>query len=145
MPKKASSDKPIILFMDSLHAENVDDMIQNLREYLELEYIEKKVEPENRKYFLDQSYEWTPFDAESVPHYSPKLPKQKNYTDCGLFVLQYAETFLLKPDFILDDLPQEDGTLFHKRIVDSKRDEIMRIIIAIAEKTVPTHMIGSVY
>ena len=46
---------------------------------------------------------------------------------------------------MLNDLHQEDGTLFHKRIVDSKRDEIMRIIIAIAENTVPTEQIGYVY
>ena len=35
--------------------------------------------------------------------------------------------------------------MFHSRIVDSKRDEIMRIIIAIAEKTVPTEKIGQVF
>ena len=43
MPKEACKDKPFILFMDSLHADSVDEMMQHLREYLELEFIEKKV------------------------------------------------------------------------------------------------------
>ena len=43
MPKKACSDKPIILFMDSFNTDQADDMMQYLREYLELEFIEKKV------------------------------------------------------------------------------------------------------
>jgi hypothetical protein len=29
--------------MDSLHADNVDGMMQHLREYLELEFLEKKI------------------------------------------------------------------------------------------------------
>ena len=98
--------------MDSLHADNVDEMMQHLREYLELEFIEKKVEPADRKYFYDPIYKWTPFNYDRAvsqpknqfPHYQPKLPKQQNFTDCGLFVLQYAETFLLNPQFILNDL-----------------------------------------
>lgn len=113
MPEKACSDKPIILFMDSLHADSVDEMMQSLREYLELEFIEKKVAPEHKKYFLEAKYEWRVFDQTRVPHYQPKLPKQQNFTDCGLFVLQYAETFLSKPDFVLHDLHQKSGSLFH--------------------------------
>lgn len=87
MPKEACKDKPFILFMDSLHADSVDEMMQHLREYLELEFIEKKVQPAERKYFYDPAYKWTPFNFERVPHYQPKLPKQQNFTDCGLFVL----------------------------------------------------------
>mmetsp|Transcript_74 Transcript_74/g.145 ORF Transcript_74/g.145 Transcript_74/m.145 type:complete len:161 (-) Transcript_74:186-668(-) len=73
------------------------------------------------------------------------LPKQRNFYDCGLFVLQYAETFLLQPDFVLKDLRQEEGELFHRRVVNSKRDEIMRIIIAIAEQSVSVAHMGQVY
>jgi len=56
MPKEASKDKPIILFMDSLSAENVEDMMQYLREYLELEFIEKKVDAADKKYFMSPDY-----------------------------------------------------------------------------------------
>lgn len=87
MPTQASSDKPIILFMDSLNADSVDEMMQHLREYLELEFIEKKVPPEHKKFFMEPKYNWKPFDMTDVPHYCPKLPKQSNFTDCGLFVL----------------------------------------------------------
>lgn len=104
MPKEVCEGKPIILFMDSLHADGVPEMMQNLREYLELEFIEKKVEMADRKYFLESEYKWQPFDYSTVPHYQPDLPKQKNFTDCGLFVLQYAETFLFQPDFVMKDL-----------------------------------------
>ena len=58
MPHKAIEDKPIILFMDSLNTDSVEDMMQYLREYLELEFIEKKVEPAQKKYFLDSKYQW---------------------------------------------------------------------------------------
>ena len=69
MPKEACGDKPIILFMDSLHADSVDDMMQHLREYLELEFIEKKVKAEDKKYFYDPAYKWCPFNVDRVPHY----------------------------------------------------------------------------
>lgn len=60
-------------------------------------------------------------------------------------MLQYAETFLSEPDFVLSDLHQKEGTLFHQRIVDSKRDEIKRMIIALAEKTVSIEKMGEIY
>lgn len=44
MPDQACSDKPIVLFMDSLNADSVDEMMQALREYLELEFLEKKID-----------------------------------------------------------------------------------------------------
>jgi len=75
----------------------------------------------------------------------PRLPKQRNFYDCGLFVLQYAETFLLQPEFVLKDLHQRQGELFHRRVVDSKRDEIKRMVIAIAEKTMPIEQMGQKY
>ena len=62
MPEKACSDKPIIVFMDSLGTAEVHEMMQYLREYLELEYIEKRIDPENKKYFFDTQYKWEPFD-----------------------------------------------------------------------------------
>jgi len=53
MPKEACGDKPFFLFMDSLNADSVDEMMQGLREYLELEFLEKKVEPADKKYFFE--------------------------------------------------------------------------------------------
>lgn len=101
MPEEASNDKPIILFMDSLNADNVDEMMRSIREYLELEFLDKKVKEDDKKYFASPSHNWKPFTPERLPHYCPRLPKQRNFTDCGLFVLQYAETFLVEPSFVL--------------------------------------------
>ena len=75
MPEKAISDKPVILFMDSLNADSVDDMMHCLREYLELEFLDKKVDAGDKKYFSSSSYGWKPFNQERFPHYCPKLPK----------------------------------------------------------------------
>ena len=97
MPNEACGDKPIILFMDSLNADNIDDMMHYLREYLELEFLDKKVDEADKKYFVQSSYGWKSFNQDRLPHYCPRLPKQRNFTDCGLFVLQYAETFLIDP------------------------------------------------
>lgn len=147
MPEKVAEDKPCILFMDSLQADNIEEMMQYLREYLELEFLEKKVAPEDKKYFLNETREfyWPRLNSQSVPNYNPNLPKQQNFTDCGLFVLQNTETFLLKPEFVLEDLHQRERVLFHNRVVDSKRDEIMRIIISLAEQTIPVDQFGKLY
>ena len=45
MPDKVVEDKPFILFMDSLESQGMDDNMISLREYMELEFIEKKVAP----------------------------------------------------------------------------------------------------
>ena len=74
MPKEANLEKPFILFMDSLSTD-VDDMMQYLREYLELEFLEKKVDAADKKHFLTPSYGWKLFDQQRLPHYCPNLPK----------------------------------------------------------------------
>ena len=43
MPEQVPSDKPFILYMDSLDSACVEDTIIAIREYMELEFIEKKV------------------------------------------------------------------------------------------------------
>ena len=133
MPEQVPSDKPFILYMDSLDSACVEDTIIAIREYMELEFIEKKVPQHQQKFFNDAAYKWKKFEYEKLPFYKPKTPKQKNFYDCGLFVLEFAETFLKQPEFVYNNLYQRNATLFHERIVDSKRDDIMRIIIAIAE------------
>ena len=75
-----------------------------MRQYVELEYIDKKVSIEHKKFFEDPAYGWEAFSEKSMPLLVPKLPKQNNYTDCGLFLLENVETFLLKPEFLLNNL-----------------------------------------
>ena len=53
MPAQAPDDKPFILYMDSLDSACVEETINAIREYMELEFIEKKVPPHQQKYFND--------------------------------------------------------------------------------------------
>ena len=68
-----------------------------------------------------------------MPHYQPQAPKQRNYTDCGLFLLEYVEAFLRDPDFMLNNLHQKEAKLFRTVLVDDKRDIIKRLVTTLAE------------
>jgi len=68
MPKEASKDKPIILYMDSLNSQPAEANMTALREYLEMEFLDKKVSADHKKFFSEK-YDWNPFDFDSMPHY----------------------------------------------------------------------------
>jgi sentrin-specific protease 7 len=55
-------------------------VFQTLREYLSCEYEAKMGKARD-------------FTVESMPACCPKVPQQPNFTDCGIFVLQYVESF----------------------------------------------------
>uniref|UniRef100_A0A915PSV9 Ubiquitin-like protease family profile domain-containing protein n=1 Tax=Setaria digitata TaxID=48799 RepID=A0A915PSV9_9BILA len=84
--------KTYIILLDSLA--DATDMkrkltVPVLREYLVCEYDDKrKVKDGDTKYFAKELVE------KIVPF---PVPQQRNYTDCGLFLLKFAECFLLKP------------------------------------------------
>ncbi|EFO27069.1 Ulp1 protease [Loa loa] len=84
--------KTCIILLDSLA--DAADMkrkltVPVLREYLVCEYEDKrKLKDGNTKYFAKELIE------KIVPF---PVPQQRNYTDCGLFLLKFAECFLLKP------------------------------------------------
>ena len=75
MPDKAPDDRPFILYMDSLESQGMDENMSALREYMELEYIEKKVDAAQQKYFTDPVYKWKKMDYDEMPFFKPKLPK----------------------------------------------------------------------
>ncbi|VDN59105.1 unnamed protein product [Dracunculus medinensis] len=63
-----------------------------LRDYLECEFNDKK-----KDYSLEQYY-----CKERIEKILPRfLPQQKNYTDCGLFLLKYSYLFLLRPPLFI--------------------------------------------
>ena len=68
-----------------------------------------------------------------MPHYLPIVPRQKNLTDCGLYLLENAEAFIRDPDFIIKNLYQKNVKLFKTRLVEDKRDILKRIITGLAE------------
>lgn len=57
-------------------------MVATLRDYLTCEYRAK----------MPNSQTHT-FTKDTIPGHSIKVPQQNNFTDCGLFLLQYVEHF----------------------------------------------------
>ncbi|KAJ1994522.1 hypothetical protein H4R33_000228 [Dimargaris cristalligena] len=62
----------------------------------------------------------------------PDAPFQTNSCDCGLFVLQYVESFLQAPDSILNVILNrpgtQEGSWFQPEIIDGKRTQILQLI-----------------
>jgi len=72
--------RPCILVFDSLRIGSRSKVVATLREYLECEYHEKIGKDRV-------------FSNETFPGCSPRVPQQPNFYDCGIFVLQYVESF----------------------------------------------------
>lgn len=72
--------RPCILVFDSLAGASRARIIATLRDYLRVEYKAKHNEERD-------------FSKLVVKGACPRVPQQNNYTDCGLFVLQYVESF----------------------------------------------------
>ena len=72
--------RPCVLVFDSLRIGSRSKVVATLREYLECEYREKIGNDRV-------------FSKETFPGCSPKVPQQPNFSDCGIFVLQYVESF----------------------------------------------------
>ncbi|XP_075233482.1 uncharacterized protein LOC142331448 isoform X2 [Lycorma delicatula] len=87
-PSKAPSREPIkqpcILIFDSLAGASRARVVATLRDYLRIEY--------RAKHGCDRD-----FSNNVMKGASPKVPQQTNYTDCGLYVLQYVEAFFQNP------------------------------------------------
>jgi sentrin-specific protease 7 len=74
--------RPYILIFDSIkgHFESHLKVATALREYVSSVFLEKFGEVKN-------------FDETTMPSESPNVPRQPNKTDCGLFLIQYMESF----------------------------------------------------
>ncbi|XP_014218710.1 sentrin-specific protease 7 isoform X2 [Copidosoma floridanum] len=106
--------RPCILVFDSLYS-NKTAVVNKLRGYLTCEYLAKKGE---KKLF-------SPSNLRLV---RPKIPKQSNATDCGLYVLQYVENFFKVPieDYTEPRIDLRDW--FTEEIIDHKREDIANLI-----------------
>ena len=83
--------RPCILIFDSLVGCSRNRVMATLRDYLQIEYQVKKTETEKELSDLDRP---TLFTKETMPGSCLKVPQQNNYSDCGVYVLQYAESFM---------------------------------------------------
>lgn len=84
--------RPCILIFDSLAGASRARVVATLRDYLSCEYVAKMGSEKV-------------FSKDTIKGASLKVPQQSNFTDCGLYVLQYVESFfkvrLYQNDFFL--------------------------------------------
>ncbi|XP_073163060.1 sentrin-specific protease 7 isoform X5 [Lepidochelys kempii] len=107
--------RPCILILDSLKAGSLQNTVQILREYLEIEWETK------RKTHRE-------FSKSTMLDFCPRVPKQDNSSDCGVYLLQYVETFFQDP-VVNFELPMHLERWFPRRVVRSKREEIRDLIL----------------
>ncbi|KAM3935474.1 sentrin-specific protease 7 isoform 2-T3 [Leptodactylus fuscus] len=107
--------RPCLLIFDSLRSGSAQATVQVLREYLKAEWDVKRKTPRE-------------FSRSSFRDLYPKVPKQNNSTDCGLYVLQYVESFAQKPIESFDP-PMHLENWFPASVVKNKRDKIRNLIL----------------
>ncbi|XP_032506919.1 sentrin-specific protease 6 isoform X9 [Phocoena sinus] len=111
--------QPCILLMDSLRGPSRSNVVKILREYLEVEWEVKKGCKRS-------------FSKDVMKGSNPKVPQQNNFSDCGVYVLQYVESFFENP--ILNfELPMNLENWFPPPRMRTKREEIRNIILKLQE------------
>ncbi|CAD8110463.1 unnamed protein product [Paramecium primaurelia] len=72
-----------------------------------------------------------------IPAYQLLVPRQVNYVDCGAFLLEYAESFLSNPNYLLQDVESQDGIyklkLFPRSLICNKRLLMKQLLIDLLE------------
>ncbi|ELK11378.1 Sentrin-specific protease 7 [Pteropus alecto] len=109
------NESPCILVLDSLKAASIQNTVQNLREYLEVEWeVKRKTHRE--------------FSKTNMVDLCPKVPKQDNSSDCGVYLLQYVESFLKDP-IVNFELPIHLEKWFPRHVIKTKREDIRELIL----------------
>ncbi|KAL1258220.1 hypothetical protein QQF64_011464 [Cirrhinus molitorella] len=109
------SEQPCILIMDSLSCSGRSSVVQILQEYLQEEW---KVKMGSEQCFGNGV----------MKGWNPLVPQQDNYTDCGIYLLQYVESFLKDPPQTFHRSMDLKGW-FSLRTVKRKRQRIKRLIL----------------
>ncbi|XP_008939125.1 PREDICTED: sentrin-specific protease 7 [Merops nubicus] len=113
--KRQICKRPCILILDSLKAGSVQKTAQVLREYLEVEWETK------RKTHRE-------FSKSTMIDLCPRVPKQDNSSDCGVYLLQYVESFFQNP-IVNFEQPLHLEKWFPRQLIRSKREEIRELIL----------------
>ncbi|XP_052895861.1 uncharacterized protein LOC128303049 [Anopheles moucheti] len=118
--------QPCILIFDSLSVTSKSHVLATLRDYLTCEYQAKMPDKRPKR-----------FNEHNMPGHCVNVPQQNNYTDCGLYLLQYVEQFFLDPirDYHLPIEQLEDW--FETITVTKKREDICNLIKTLVEKHNP--------
>uniref|UniRef100_A0A673X985 Ubiquitin-like protease family profile domain-containing protein n=1 Tax=Salmo trutta TaxID=8032 RepID=A0A673X985_SALTR len=107
--------RPCILIMDSLKISYHESIYKLLRDYL---HVEWEVRRGTRRDFT--------VDSMKASHCT--VPLQDNSSDCGLYLLQYVESFLQNP-VVHFDLPLRLERWFPRQQVWRKREEIRSLVM----------------
>jgi len=107
--------QPLLLVLDSLEDGLKNSVCDHLRTYLTIEWKEK----------MKCSRQFT---VTNMPSFCPKIPQQENLTDCGLFLLEYVESFFKEPISNFSTPLSNMSNWFTVDKVNSKREEIARLI-----------------
>ncbi|XP_074667322.1 sentrin-specific protease 7 isoform X1 [Strix aluco] len=113
--KRQICKRPCILILDSLKAGSVQKTVQVLREYLEVEWEAK------RKTHRE-------FNKSTMTDLCPRVPKQDNSSDCGVYLLQYVESFFQNP-IVNFEQPLHLENWFPRQVIRTKREEIRDLIL----------------
>ncbi|KAK2840013.1 hypothetical protein Q5P01_013753 [Channa striata] len=122
--KKAICKRPCILIMDSLKLSLHERVFKLLREYLQSEWEARQVPVRD-------------FGPDQMTGSHCLVPLQDNSSDCGLYLLQYVESFLKDP-VVHFDLPLHLERWFPRQQVRRKRDEIRDLVTALKPQELKT-------
>ncbi|XP_055373221.1 uncharacterized protein LOC129606736 [Condylostylus longicornis] len=120
--------QPMILIFDSLAGASRNRVVATLRDYLTCEYKAK---------CKDTPYVYHKLN---MPGCSVKVPQQNNFTDCGLFVLQYTESFLKDPIKDYKIPIKQLVNWFENITVTKKREDIAILLKELVSKQHPERL-----
>ncbi|XP_011202463.2 uncharacterized protein LOC105225617 isoform X1 [Bactrocera dorsalis] len=129
--KSQAIKQPLILIFDSLAGASRSRVVATLRDYLTCEYRAKMSDV-------------TPhvFNKDNMPGHCVKVPQQNNFTDCGLYLLQYVEHFFKDPirDYRLPI--KQLSNWFDTLTVTRKREDISQLLQQLMnERNGPNHQV----
>ncbi|KAG3113635.1 hypothetical protein PI124_g5752 [Phytophthora idaei] len=93
---------PCLLFLDSLRCHRKKKFMKMLRDYLECEWKARYASsaavnvPKTENGVDEEVPIVTLFDSESIGLLEPNIPLQSNSSDCGVFLLMYAASIVLR-------------------------------------------------
>uniref|UniRef100_A0AAX7UBJ1 Ubiquitin-like protease family profile domain-containing protein n=1 Tax=Astatotilapia calliptera TaxID=8154 RepID=A0AAX7UBJ1_ASTCA len=108
--------RPCLLVMDSLKLSYHDNVL-SLFSYLQVEWEVRRKSPRL-------------FTSDTMKSFNCRVPQQDNSSDCGLYLLQYVESFLQNP-VVHFDIPLRLESWFPRQRARQKRDEIRSLIMSL--------------
>ncbi|KAM7357797.1 sentrin-specific protease 6 veloren isoform 2-T7 [Cochliomyia hominivorax] len=109
--------QPLILIFDSLAGASRSRVVATLRDYLTCEYKIKMTDAPLHS-----------FNKDNMPGHCVKVPQQNNFTDCGLYLLQYVEQFFKDPIRDYRVPIKQLAQWFDTLTVTRKREDISNLI-----------------